>query len=142
MTTGIKSCSAYLVENARLFGLTHREQMLTAVIAGWHNGPSAKYVRNRHYSEFLDENDWQKARKLSLILALAESLDATQMHLAKCVSTSHDQSSAYLDVLIEDRQENQVNIEIKAAAALRKWFKKEFGKELVLRPHVSTIKES
>lgn len=64
--------SAYLAENARLFGLTHREQMLIAVVAGWHNGPSAKYVRNKIYSEFLDQYNWQTARKLALLLALAE----------------------------------------------------------------------
>ena len=39
--------SAYLIENARLFGLTHREQMLIAVVAGWHSGFYAKAMRYR-----------------------------------------------------------------------------------------------
>ena len=80
--------SAYLVENARLFGLTHREQMLAAVVAGWHDGPAAKYMRNRLYSEFLDETDWQKARKMALLLSLAESLDVTQLGLVRKVEAT------------------------------------------------------
>lgn len=91
--------SAYLVENARLFGLTHREQMLTAVVAGWHNGPSAKNVRNRLYSEFLGDADWQKARKMALLLALAESLDKTQMGVIQTVTASSDAAgNARLDL--------------------------------------------
>jgi len=123
--------SAYLVENARLFGLTHREQMLAAVVAGWHHGPSAKYVRNKLYSEFLDEADWLKARKMALLLALAESLDTTQMHMAKIVSINYNQKQTYLDISIDQQQGS---IELQALDRHRKWFKREFGRELIVRP--------
>lgn len=120
--------SAYLVENARLFGLTHREQMLVAVIAGWHNGPSAKYVRNKIYSEFLDQHNWQTARKLALLLALAESLETTQLGLVRDVEPSITGSHASLKLLTND----PVSIERQAAAQHRKWFKKELGFELII----------
>ena len=32
--------SAYMIQNAKLFGLTHKEQIITSAIAGWHNGVS------------------------------------------------------------------------------------------------------
>lgn len=119
--------SAYLVENARIFGLTHREQMLTAVVAGWHNGPSAKYVRNRLYSEFLDESDWQKARKLALFLALAESLDKTQMGLVRKAEAGISGKNAYLELSVADEG---ATIELAEIAGYQKWFKKELGLQL------------
>ncbi len=120
--------SAYLVENARLFGLTHREQMLVAVIVGWHNGPSAKYVRNKLYSEFLDQQDWQTARKLALLVALAESLETTQLGLVHDVVPSFSYSQAHLRLLTAD----PVAIERQAVDQHRKWFKKEMGLELTV----------
>jgi len=120
--------SAYLVENARLFGLTHREQMLAAVVAGWHNGPAAKYVRNKIYSEFLDQYNWQTARKLALLLSLAESLETTQLGLVREVEPSVVGSQAFLKLITND----PVNIERQAATQHRKWFKKELGFELII----------
>ncbi|MBP2651497.1 MAG: ppx 2 [Firmicutes bacterium] len=119
--------SAYLVENARLFGLTHREQMLTSVIAGWHNGPSAKYTLNRSYSHFLDKSDWPNAHKLALLLALAESLDATQMQLIQKIQTSFDKNAAYLQITGDPLV---ASIELADAERHQKWFKKQFGLEL------------
>lgn len=116
--------SAYLVENARLFGLTHREQMLAAVVAGWHESPAAKYMRNRLYSEFLDETDWQKARKMALLLALAESLDTTQMGVVNKVIATHKPRAAGL---LAETDGRGAAIEMQALEKHRKWFKKEFG---------------
>ncbi|KYZ77799.1 exopolyphosphatase [Anaerosporomusa subterranea] len=119
--------SAYLVENARLFGLTHREQMLTAVIAGWHNGPT-KFVRNRIYGEFFDEIDWQTAKKLSLILAIAESLDTTQMQLIKSVGASLEDGNAILDL-----QGTQASVERQSLERMVRWFRKEMNTELIVK---------
>ena len=120
--------SAYLIENARLFGLTHREQMLTALVAGWHNGLSTKYVRNRGYMEFLDNADWQKARKMALLLALAESLDATETQLIPTIQTEVLPDRACLTLITAE------NIDIEYAALQKqvKWFKKEFATELAV----------
>jgi len=125
--------SAYLIENARLFGLTHREQILTALIAGWHNGLSAKYVRNRIYNEFLDEADWQKARKMALLLALAETMDATEMQLIKKVQASVFPGRAYLTLTASEN----ITIEYVALQKHSKWLKKEFNAELdiTIRQH-------
>jgi exopolyphosphatase/guanosine-5'-triphosphate,3'-diphosphate pyrophosphatase len=120
--------SAYLVENARLFGLTHREQMLAAVIAGWHNGPSSKYVRNRIYSEFLDDPDWQTARKLALLLTLAESMDTTQLGLVKEVKASLQTGQPHLKLITNE----PAPIEYQALKKYMKWLNKELGVDLVL----------
>lgn len=119
--------SAYLIENARLFGLTHREQMLTAVVAGWHSGPT-KFVRNRIYGEFFDEADWQTAKRLALILTLAECLDTTQMQLIKSVNVSVDEGRGILDL-----HNTQAPVERQSLERHFRWFRKEMGAELVIR---------
>ncbi len=102
--------------------------MLCAIIAGWHNGPSAKFTRNRLYTEFLDANDWDMARKLALILGLAECLDSTQMQLISNVEASVQDKKARLMLITED----EANIERKAIEKHRKWFKKEFSMDLAI----------
>ncbi|MCX7780557.1 MAG: exopolyphosphatase [Negativicutes bacterium] len=121
--------SAYLVENARLFGLTHREQIFAAVIAGWHNGPSAKYARNKIYSEFLGEADWLAARKLALLLALAESLDSTQMQIVKQAKATVRDGKLILCLYTA----GNAAIEIQDALQYKKWCRKELGLELTVQ---------
>ena len=121
--------SAYLIENARLFGLTHREQLLCALIAGWHTGISNKYFRNKSYAEFLDEKDWDKARKLSTLLALAESLDITQSKLIKKVKAyvTKDNSACIVLVTI-----GNASIEKHAVLNQTRSFKKAYNASLLL----------
>ena len=120
--------SAYLVENARLFGLTHREQMIAAVIAGWHHSMAAKYVRNRLYSEFLDELDWQMVRRLSLLLSIAESLETTQMSVVKDVKASITAGQAHLKLLADA----PTTLERSAVERHKKWFRKELDTDLII----------
>lgn len=127
--------TAYLVENARIFGLTHREQMLAAIVAGWHHGPSAKYFRNRAHTEFFDAFDWQTARKLALILALAESLDATQMGLVQAAETAVTDQAACLKLVTGEA----ARVEYQSTVKLAKWFKKETGIKLVIEEALHVI---
>lgn len=118
--------SAYLVENARLFGLTHREQILTAVVAGWHSNISAKLLRNRLYNEFLDETDWGKARKMATILAVANNFDSTHRQLITNPISSVSANTATVVVSTD----GDCSIEIQAVEKQRKSFQREFGAEL------------
>ncbi|SDN15510.1 exopolyphosphatase / guanosine-5'-triphosphate,3'-diphosphate pyrophosphatase [Dendrosporobacter quercicolus] len=120
--------SAYLVENARLFGLTHREQLLTAVIAGWHERPSAKFVNHRVYHEFLDENDWQTARKLALLLAIAETLDASQIGLVKKIEAVFSGGQAHLLLFADE----PIPMAQQTWTKLERWFKKDTGANLTM----------
>jgi exopolyphosphatase/guanosine-5'-triphosphate,3'-diphosphate pyrophosphatase len=120
--------SAYLIENARLFGLSHREQIMAAVIAGWHHSPSVKYSYNRIYNEFLGTGDWQKARKLALLLALAEGLDTTQMSLVEKVSTEFSKKKAQL--VLTTKQE--LLLELQVIKKHSKWFKRETSRDLAV----------
>lgn len=120
--------STYLIENAKLFGLTHREQILTAIVAGWHHGQSSKYYRNRVYTEFLDEAGWAKARKMALLLALAEGLDTTQSTSIEKIEATCDEKAAALKLTAPGTHD----IEVQAAEKYLKKFRKEFGLELTI----------
>jgi len=120
--------SAYLVENARLFGLSHREQIMASLIAGWHHSSSAKHAFNKIYNEFLDEANWQTARKLALLLAIAESLDTTQMKLVEKITTTFVNKQAELTL----QTQQAIPLELLAIKKHNKWFKKETGFELII----------
>ena len=120
--------SSYLIENARLFGLTHREQILVAVVAGWHGGFSNKILRNRVYAEFLDEMDWIKARRMAAILAVANSLDATQRRLIQAINIQNSPGKTLLHLT----SKGDISIELQSFEKQRKWFNREFGIELTL----------
>ena len=61
--------SAYLIENARLFGLSHREQIMASLIAGWHHSSSAKHSYNKIYNEFLDDRELANSPQTSPIIS-------------------------------------------------------------------------
>ena len=121
--------SAYLVENARLFGLSHREQITASLIAGWHHSSSAKYAFNKIYNEFLDEGNWQTARRLALLLAVAESLDTTQMQLVEKVTTAFTNKQAHLTLTAQ----RAIPLELQSIKKHTKWLRKETGLELIIR---------
>jgi len=120
--------SAYLVENARLFGLSHREQIMASLIAGWHHSSSAKHGVNKIYNEFLDEGNWQTARKLALLLAVAESLDTTQMNFVENITTVFTNKQA--ELTLKTRQ--AIPLELQSIKKHSKWFRKETGLELII----------
>lgn len=120
--------SAYMVENARLFGLTHREQLLTAVVAGWHDGLTAKFSQHKIYHEFLDESDWLTARKLGLLLTIAENLDISQIGLVEEIEASVSNDQAKLLLFAPE----PVAMAQQTLGKLQKWFKKETGCKLTI----------
>ena len=118
--------SAYMIQNAKLFGLTHKEQLITAAIAGWHNGVSKGYFRDRFYKEMLTESNWRLVSKLSLLLALAESLDYSQTKQVQAIEVGLNKKTAVLRL-----HANSIpSIEMHQIASQLPWFKKTLGVEL------------
>lgn len=120
--------SAYMIQNAKLFGLTHKEQIITSAIAGWHNGVSKNYFKSRFYKEMLTDSNWKLINKLSLLLALAESLDYSEMRMVHTLTPSFNKKNAVLTI----HAEHMPTIEMHQLADHLSWFKKTFGVELKL----------
>ena len=118
--------SAYMIQNAKLFGLTHKEQIITSAIAGWHNGVSKNYFKSRFYKEMLTESNWKLINKLALRLALAESLDYSEMRMVHTLTPSFNKKNAVLTV----HAEHMPTIEMHQLQDHLSWFKKTMGVEL------------
>lgn len=115
--------SAYMIQNAKLFGLTHKEQLLTSAIAGWHHGPSKNYFKDRIYTELLKEADWSVITRLACILALAEALDDTETQQVQRITPSLTKNKACLVL----ETEGSLKVELQLVNAHLGWFKKVFG---------------
>lgn len=118
--------SAYMIQNAQLFGLTHKEQVITAAIAGWHNGVSKNYFRDKFYKELLSDEDWDLVNKLALLLALAESLDYSQTNQINNIAPYLDKRGAVIKIFADDIP----SIEMHQIKSHQSWFRKIFGAEL------------
>ncbi|MBR2182018.1 MAG: Ppx/GppA family phosphatase [Acidaminococcaceae bacterium] len=118
--------SAYMILNAKIFGLTHAEQMLCAVIAGWHNGLSKRYFKNHAYRPLLTEKDWETAGKLALLLALAESLDYSESNTVTAIVPFLDHGSAILEIHATET----ASIELQQLKTHEAWFRETFGTPL------------
>ena len=114
--------SSYMILNAKIFGLTHAEQMLCAVIAGWHNGIAKRYFKNHAYRALLREKDWDIAGKLALLLALAESLDYSESNTITAIIPDYDSTAATLEI---HTAENAA-IEMQQINTLEEWFIETF----------------
>lgn len=123
--------SAYMIENAKLFGLTHKEQVLTAIIAGWHNGISRSYLRNKQYKELLTEVDLKRLGIAALLLALAESLDYSQTNQISELSATISKKTAVLNLTAAVIP----TIELHQLKQQLHWFNKAFGLPLVIKTH-------
>lgn len=121
--------SGYMIENAKLFGLTHKEQVLTAIIAAWHNGVSRSYLRTKQYKGLLTAIDLKKLGMASLLLALAESLDYSQTSQISKINAEISKKTAILNLTAE----TVPTIELHQLKQQLSWFKKAFGLPLVIK---------
>lgn len=129
--------SAYLIENGTLYGLSHREQILCAVLAAWHGNTNIKQVR-RYYSQFLDNIDWTKARRMGMILGIAEILEESQAELVQKIRADIYDKKIILHLSCRVRPDT----ELQFLQPIQKNFHKETGKELIIEVDLSleTIK--
>ena len=115
-----------MIQNAKLFGLTHKEQIITSAVAGWHNGVSKNYFKSRFYNEMLTDSNWKLINKLALMLALAESLDYSEMRMVHGLTATFNKKNAILTI----HAEHIPTIEMHQIQGHMSWFKKTFGLEL------------
>ncbi len=118
--------SAYMIQNAQLFGLTHKEQIIAAAIAGWHNGVSKNYYKAHLYKEMLSSANWKVINKLALLLALAESMDYTQTSQIVTILPRQRKKQAILGICAPELP----GIEMHQLRTHMSWFKKTFDAEL------------
>ncbi len=120
--------SAYMIQNAKLFGLTHTEQLIVAAIAGWHNGVSKGYFRDHVYKTMITDSEWKNINKLALFLSLAESLDYSETNQIPLIKPRLEKKKAILALHLD----GPANIEKHQLELAGPWFLKTFKIPLII----------
>lgn len=122
--------SAFMINHAPLYGLTHREQLIASFIAGFHHGVSRKTLRAYRYADMISSDDWIMIRKLSTLLALAEASDLTYEQIVKDIQITIAENVVVMVITTSPGATyNAADYEMKQ---LTKQFKKEYGATLLL----------
>jgi exopolyphosphatase/guanosine-5'-triphosphate,3'-diphosphate pyrophosphatase len=124
--------SFYVILNADLYGLTHRELLLAAYIAASHRHSKYslhKYNLNRKsFKDIIDRkgNDKELIRKSGIVLEIAESLDLNRKGLVKSVELEIEASH----ILFKIYSKHDLRLEIEDAVEAASGFESIFNKKL------------
>ena len=122
--------SAYMIINSNLYGLSHREQLLSAFIASYSHGANSKFIKQSPYLSLLKEGDREIIQKLSFPLAIAEALE--ESHERTIYSIQSHIRDRQIDMNVEVKTLNYIPMMEMAIEKLKKQCKKEFKRELVI----------
>ena len=122
--------SAYMIINSNLYGLSHREQLLSAFIASYSHGANSKFIKQSPYLSVLKECDRDLIQKLSFPLALAEAFEESHERTIRSIQTSIRDKQIDMDVEVQTL--SYIPMMEMAIEKLKKQCKKEFKRELVI----------
>jgi exopolyphosphatase/guanosine-5'-triphosphate,3'-diphosphate pyrophosphatase len=120
--------SGYLIENCRLFGMSHMDIVFTSIIAAWHHGINRAYLRNKPYRKLLSEEDIQQLTKAALLLSIAENLDHTHLGSITNLEAHVSDGMAYLTLIAK----KEPVLELQQLNGMMKWIRKTLGCPLTL----------
>lgn len=119
--------SAYMIANAHLFGLTHKEQLICSLIAAFHHGYSGKLLKTSSHLSLIDDDDLLKIKKLSLFLSIAEGLDETK---EQCITRLICHASPNMAELRVYTNQDSFDVQAHALQPFLRSFEKTFGRPL------------
>lgn len=119
--------SFYVILNAPIYGLTHKELLMSAYIASFHRKKKGENGFQL-YESILNKEDIYIIHTVSLLLRLAESLDKSMSNIVSdlCVTIQKD------TVIIKISADEYPELEINDAITARAKFKKHFKKNLII----------
>ena len=120
--------SQYMILNSGLYGLTHRELLMSSYIAGTHRKHGPKLIAAK-YKLVLNTSDIEAVEKLGVLLSLAESFDRNMSSIIDDVKCEITDNKVTMTVISSD----DAGLELSDAMQFRSSFKKAFGKELVYK---------
>lgn len=118
--------SSYIILNAAIYGVSHREIVLAAMVVAVHKNDDFSISELVKYKEFLNESDVEVIRKLGIILRIAESLDRS---MAGCVSGLNCDVLGD-SVIMKTELTADATLEIKDALNAQSDFRRIFKKNL------------
>lgn len=127
--------SAYIIANSNLYGLSHREQAICAVMASYSHGITTKYMKNSPYNRLITEEDRPVLNQVSLLLALAEAID--ESHEQSAVSVNTEFTAEDIIVNVWTKANHNMSMADVMISKLNKQCKKDFNKNLIVKWHES-----
>ena len=118
--------SWYMILNANLYGVTHREIVLAAFTACCHKKEDINPLDWARFKDILREEDVEIVKRLGVMLRIAESLDRSMSGCIKGINCDILGDS----VIMKTEVEGDASLEIRDAMAAGAEFKKSFHKNL------------
>lgn len=118
--------SWYMILNATLYGVTHREIVLAAFVACCHKREDINAYDWARYRDIISEEDLEIVKKLGVMLRIAESLDRANSGTVKGINCDILGDS----VIMKTEVEGDATLEIKNAMSADIEFRKSFHKNL------------
>ena len=127
--------SLYLILNSELFGLTHRDNTVVALVARYHRRSEPKPTHPEYMA--LDRNSRMIVSKLAALLRVADALDRSHLQHIRTVTFSREEQRFIITLTdVED-----VTLERVAIKEKGNLFESMFGLQIVLRT-TQTVKGS
>jgi exopolyphosphatase/guanosine-5'-triphosphate,3'-diphosphate pyrophosphatase len=113
----------YILLNSRLDGLTHREAVLTALIAAYHGKIELKTVLQQ-YGDVLLPGDAELVRRLGTLVRMSENLDRSESGVVEDLACTIGEK----EILIECSTRDNADLEIRELYKRVTGFNKVYGK--------------
>lgn len=118
--------SCYMILNSTLYGITHREIVLAAFVAGCHKKEDINSADWAKYKDIVLEDDFDAVKKLGVMLRIAESLDRSSSGTVKGINCDVLGDS----VIMKTEVDGDASLEIRDALTANAEFRKSFRKNL------------
>ena len=118
--------TAYIIQNANIYGLTSREMVMASFVAAVHKNDEFQMSEIARYKEFVTEDDVDAIRKLGIMLRIAESLDRSMSGCVQGLNCDVLGDS----VIMKTEVEGDASLEIKDALNAANDFRRIFRKNL------------
>ncbi len=118
--------SWYMILNATIYGVSHREIVLAAFTACCHKREDINVYDWARYRDIVSEDDLDVVKKLGVMLRIAESLDRSSSGVIKSINCDILGDS----VIMKTEIDGDAALEIKNAMAASTEFRKSFHKNL------------
>lgn len=118
--------SQYMILNSTLCGVTHREIVLAAFVAGSHKKDDLNINEWMKYKDIVLEEDLDAVKKLGVMLRIAESLDRSMSGTIKSINCDVLGDS----VIMKTEVDGDATLEIRDALTANGDFKRCFRKNL------------
>lgn len=118
--------ASYMILNANLYGVSHREMVLAAFVASCHRKEDINMYDWAKYKELLHEEDLEVVKRLGIMLRIAEGLDRSMAGTVKEVKCDILGDSVILKTTVD----GDATLEIRTAMAASSEFKRAFHKNL------------